>query len=207
MSKKRKSESNGLDEIERTMYTAFSSAANSLSLLYTQAQNQQKLAFQAGERHALEKLYQSILRHQEEGVRMTGADVLVYLQNELDYGGEEASVSPARQLQHHPNLNPHMHFPTPSSQMHNVASGQLVSSQAQRAMNQDQAKNSIFSNALSSPIRRSLQQGGYYSNRRNGSGDSENVGSHGSQSSQNEMNNGDSTMDMHEEGGPNGYYQ
>eukprot|EP01018_Ginkgo_biloba_P014546 Gb_31393 [translate_table: standard] len=56
MAKKRKSENAGLDEAERTMYTSFSNAANSLSQLYTQAQHQQKLAFQAGERHALVRL-------------------------------------------------------------------------------------------------------------------------------------------------------
>ena len=53
MAKKRKSENAGLDEVERTLYTSFCTAANSISQLYTQAQNQQKLSFQAGERHAV----------------------------------------------------------------------------------------------------------------------------------------------------------
>lgn len=53
MAKKRKSENAALDEVERTLYTSFCTAANSISQLYTQAQNQQKLSFQAGERHAV----------------------------------------------------------------------------------------------------------------------------------------------------------
>lgn len=39
------------------MYSAFSSAANSLSQLYTQAMHHQKLSFQAGERHALVRIF------------------------------------------------------------------------------------------------------------------------------------------------------
>jgi len=53
MAKKRKSENAALDEVEKTLYTSFCTAANSISQLYTQAQNQQKIAFQAGERHAV----------------------------------------------------------------------------------------------------------------------------------------------------------
>lgn len=53
MAKKRKSDATRLDEVDRTMYTTFCSAANSLSQLYTQAMNHQRLSFQAGERHAL----------------------------------------------------------------------------------------------------------------------------------------------------------
>lgn len=53
MAKKRKSDATRLDEVDRTMYTTFCSAANSLSQLYTQAMNHQRLCFQAGERHAL----------------------------------------------------------------------------------------------------------------------------------------------------------
>ncbi|KAI9083339.1 hypothetical protein K1719_034705 [Acacia pycnantha] len=53
MVKKRKSTASSLDEVDRTMYASFCSAANSLSQLYTQAMNHQKLSFQAGERHGL----------------------------------------------------------------------------------------------------------------------------------------------------------
>jgi hypothetical protein len=53
MAKKRKSVATSLDEVDRTMYASFCSAANSLSQLYTQAMNHQKFSFQAGERHGL----------------------------------------------------------------------------------------------------------------------------------------------------------
>ncbi|KAK9713859.1 hypothetical protein RND81_06G055300 [Saponaria officinalis] len=80
MGKKRKSIASNLDEVDRTMYATFCSAASSLSQLYTQAMNHQKLSFHAGERHGFEKLYQWILRQQEAGERVTTPDVLTYLQ-------------------------------------------------------------------------------------------------------------------------------
>ncbi|XP_021802837.1 uncharacterized protein LOC110746915, partial [Prunus avium] len=101
MGKKRKSIATSLDEVDRSMYTSFCSAANSLSQLYTQAMNHQKLSFQAGERHALlsfwymdlplifssslhisgkDKIYQWISRQQEGGSRVTTMDIVSYLQ-------------------------------------------------------------------------------------------------------------------------------
>jgi hypothetical protein len=53
MARKRKTDAAPrLDEADRTLYSTFCGAANSLSQLYTQAMAQQKLSFQAGERHA-----------------------------------------------------------------------------------------------------------------------------------------------------------
>ncbi|KAE8655899.1 putative S-acyltransferase [Hibiscus syriacus] len=167
MTKKRKSDATRLDEVDRTMYTSFCSAANSLSQLYTQAMNHQRLSFQAGERHALEKLYQWILRQQEEGSRATTIDIVAYLQNELEYGGEELPMSPRLPLQH-------MHSQTPTqlnSLGAHVSSNPLSSAITGQGVRSgdNQGKNSVFSNALSSPVRRSLQhyhltQGGYNSN-------------------------------------------
>lgn len=162
MAKKRKSENTGLDEVEKTMYTTFCSAANSLSQLYTQAQHQQKLAFQAGERHGLDKLYHWILRGQESGSRATLSDIFSYLQNELDYGGDEVSMSPVSQNQQHNQLS------VTNTQTSSGVVGPAAIGQGPRPVHSDQNKNSVFSNALSSPVRRSLQpfhiaQGGYYS--------------------------------------------
>ncbi|KAI3952660.1 hypothetical protein MKX01_013622 [Papaver californicum] len=155
MGKKRKSIATRLDEVDRTMYSTFCNAANSLSQLYTQAMNQQKLSFQAGERNALEKLYDWIRRQQQEGSRVVTSDILAYLQNELDYGGEELPMSPNLLFpqQHH-----HLTFMNPSIQ---VSSGSLSSAtvgQVSRSGQFDnQVKNTSFSNALSSPVRRSFQ--------------------------------------------------
>ncbi|CAA0839197.1 Uncharacterised conserved protein UCP009193 [Striga hermonthica] len=99
MAKKRKSDATRLDEVDRGIYTAFCSAANNLSQLYSQAMNQQRLSFQAGERHAMEKLYSWILRQQEDGVRVTPGDIVAYVQNELDCAIEE-------QQQQQPTQNP-----------------------------------------------------------------------------------------------------
>ncbi|XP_021274876.1 uncharacterized protein LOC110409750 [Herrania umbratica] len=159
MSKKRKSDASRLDEVERSMYTTFCSAANSLSQLYSQAMNHQRLSFQAGERHALEKLFQWILRQQEEGSRVTTADIVAYLQNGLEYGAEECqhqhpqTVTQVNSLSAPFSTNPI----SPAAMVQGARSGDY------------QAKNSVFSNALSSPVRRSLQhfhsaQGGYHSN-------------------------------------------
>ncbi|GFY80210.1 hypothetical protein Acr_01g0000190 [Actinidia rufa] len=49
MAKKRKSDTR-LDEVDRSMYNSFCTAANSLSQLYTHSMNQQQFSFHAGER-------------------------------------------------------------------------------------------------------------------------------------------------------------
>ncbi|KAF5942554.1 hypothetical protein HYC85_020196 [Camellia sinensis] len=193
MGKKRKSVATSLDEVDRTMYSTFCSAANSLSQLYTQAMNQQKLSFQTGERHGLEKLYQWILRQQEGGSRVNTVDILTYLQTELDYCGEEPSVSPRA-----PPQNPHS-----QSTMHSTNSGFLVSSGSSGAPNaaqgfqtehsEQQPKNYVFSNALSSPVRRSLQNYHIAQGFRN---NEPNFVQQQNRDS-NSLNSNDSSMDMH----------
>lgn len=182
-----------LDEVDRTMYSTFCSAANSLSQLYTQAMNQQKLSFQTGERHGLEKLYQWILRQQEGGSRVNTVDILTYLQTELDYCGEEPSVSPRAPPQNHHS----------QSTMHSTNSGFLVSSGSSGAPNaaqgfqtehsEQQPKNYVFSNALSSPVRRSLQNYHIAQGFRNNEPNFVQPQNRDS----NSLNSNDSSMDMH----------
>ncbi|KAK2970907.1 hypothetical protein RJ640_012521 [Escallonia rubra] len=162
MAKKRKSDAIRLDEVDRTMYTTFCSAANSLSQLYTQAMHQQRLSFQAGERHSLDSLYNWILRQQESGSRVTSGDITAYLETELEFGTEESPVPPRLPFQHQHTAN--SGIPVSSN-----LSGSATAGQGLRSGHSDyQSKNSsVFSNALSSPVRRSLQhyqlaQGGYY---------------------------------------------
>ncbi|KAF7129794.1 hypothetical protein RHSIM_Rhsim10G0147500 [Rhododendron simsii] len=160
MAKKRKSDATRLEEVDRTMYTSFCSAANSLSQLYTQSMNQQRLSFQAGERHGLEKLYEWILRQQESGTRVNTIDVVTYLQNELEYGLEE-----------HQHPQTAMHLANTSFPVSSTSFGPTTAAQGPRSAHFDhhQPKTSVFSNALSSPVRRSLQQchlpqGNYFAN-------------------------------------------
>ncbi|XP_061344809.1 uncharacterized protein LOC133290695 [Gastrolobium bilobum] len=156
MAKKRKSVATRLDEVDRTMYSTFCSTANSLSHLYTHAMNQQKLSFQAGERHALEKMYQWILRQQQEGSRVSTIDIVAHLQNELEYGAEESPMSP-RQPIHQQNSQTAIHTNFGASIPPNAFGTTFVGQGIRTGQHDQQAKNSVFSNALSSPIRRSLQ--------------------------------------------------
>ncbi|KAK7318509.1 hypothetical protein RJT34_03211 [Clitoria ternatea] len=201
MAKKRKSVATRLDEVDRTMYSTFCSTANSLSHLYTHAMNQQKLSFQAGERHALEKLYQWIVRQQQEGSRVTSIDIATHLQNELEYGAEEPPVSP-RQPQ---NSQPAMHTNFGASIPTNAFGATVIGQGIRTGQPDQQAKNSVFSNALSSPIRRSLQpyhlaQGSFPSSNimssGNGNRNSEMNYSSGVNRDTNSSNSSD-CMDMH----------
>ncbi|KAG9140233.1 hypothetical protein Leryth_014680 [Lithospermum erythrorhizon] len=205
MGKKRKSLATSLDEVDRGMYSTFCSAANSISQLYTHSMNQQKLSFQAGERHALEKLYQFILRQQEGGPRVTTADIINYVQTELDYQGEEPAMSPRPPTQ---NQNPQqMHFINPGFLATSGSSGVLSAGHGPRSDPcEQQPRNNVFSNALSSPVRRSLQnyhisQEGYFSNNvqpsnviRNNEG---NFTSNQNSDSNPVNSTNDSSMDMH----------
>ncbi|KAL9323855.1 hypothetical protein ACSQ67_008712 [Phaseolus vulgaris] len=168
MAKKRKSITTSLDEVDRTLYASFCTAANSLSQLYTHTMNHQKFSFNAGERQSLEKVYQWIWRQQEGGSRVGTVDVLNYIQSELDYC-EEPSMSPRAPLQHHQS-QPTMHVPSLGFPVISASFGQTIAAQGLRAEpGENQPKNCVFSNALSSPIRQSLQhyqisEGGCYSN-------------------------------------------
>ncbi|KAH7652010.1 STAT transcription factor coiled coil domain-containing protein [Dioscorea alata] len=166
MPKKRKSDASRLDESDRTMYSTFRSAANSLSFLYTQAMHHQKLSFQAGHRHALEKLYQWILRQHEEGSRVSVADIVAHLQNEIEYGGED--ITSPRSSPQHQLFQTVPHYTNASAQMASGFLGQQQAGPAPRTNTvSDQAKNLLFSSTPYSPIHRNLQtyhhaQGGEY---------------------------------------------
>lgn len=212
MAKKRKSIGTSLDEVDRTMYTSFCSAANSLSQLYTQAMNHQKLSFQAGERHGYEKLYQWILRQQEAGGRVGTVDVLTYLQNELDYCGDEPSMSPRAPVLHHHSQSP-ANFPN-AGFLVSGPSAQVPAAQAPRSDQYDnQTKNSVFSNALSSPVRRTLQhyqlaQGVYCPSGGPPPGNAarSNEGNYANNQNR-DSNSNDSSMDMHQDSpGPESNY-
>ncbi|GJN38356.1 hypothetical protein PR202_gb27391 [Eleusine coracana subsp. coracana] len=149
MARKRKTDAAPrLDEADRTLYSTFCSAANSLSQLYSQATVQQKQSFHAGELHALEKLHQWIVRKYEEESRLTVADIMTHIQHEMDYGGSDANVG---------TRGPP--YPQVAGQFGNSNSQfSAAGASAPRALNSEQPKGtSIFSNALTSPVRRSLQ--------------------------------------------------
>lgn len=90
---------------------------------------------------------------------------MVMMQNELDYSGEEPSMSPRTPHQH--QTSQPIPFTNSSFLVSSGSSGLTATGQGTRSEHCDQQpKNTVFSNALSSPIRRSLQnyhitQGGY----------------------------------------------
>ncbi|XP_015059498.1 uncharacterized protein LOC107005420 [Solanum pennellii] len=200
MGKKRKSLASSLDEVDRTMYSTFCSAANSLSQLYTQAMNQQKLSFLSGERHGMEKLYQWILRQQEGGSRVTTVDIMNYLQSELDYNGEDQSMSPRPLPQHSQPL----HLANSGFHVSPGPVGVAAPGHGLRSDHDQQPKNNVFSNALSSPVRRSLQnyhiaQGSHFANNAqppNATRHNETNSQHPNRDS-NGYNSVDASMDMH----------
>ncbi|TXG60469.1 hypothetical protein EZV62_015042 [Acer yangbiense] len=139
----------------------------------------------------IEKLYQWILRQQEEGSRVSTVDIVTYLQNELEYGAEEPPMSPRLPIQHqHSQTTPVASNPyVPAAVGPGVRSGQP----------DHQPKNSVFSNALSSPVRRSLQhyhltQGGYQMPSGNGP---RNIEPHNNAHPQNSNSPSSESMDMH----------
>eukprot|EP00256_Glycine_max_P065158 XP_025979753.1 uncharacterized protein LOC100801119 isoform X1 [Glycine max] len=191
MAKKRKSISTSLDEVDRTIYSSFSSAANSLSHLYTLSMNHQKLSFQAGERHSLEKLYQWVWRQQESGSRVATVDILSYIQqNELDYCGEEPCMSPRAPL-HQQQSQPVMQVTTGAGfPVTTGFSGQTIVGQEVRPEHCDnQSKNSMFSNALSNPVRQIGEGGNHPSGLSMGNGNQSTDSA--------AFSSNDSAMDMH----------
>ncbi|EMS62206.1 hypothetical protein TRIUR3_09092 [Triticum urartu] len=202
--KKRKAEAARLDETDRAMYGAFRGAANSLSQLYTLAMGGQKLSFQAGERHAMpcwvivlnprpwlqqpcheEKLYEWILRQHENGLRLTVGDIASHVQHEIQYGGDNPLASPRSQYASQ-STHATVHMPNTSNQQPSASLFALGNPGL------TQPKNSaVFSNALSSPVRRGLQpyhldhggDAGYFAN--------------GLAREPNPTASNDSSMDMH----------
>ncbi|KAJ8492989.1 hypothetical protein OPV22_014710 [Ensete ventricosum] len=211
MARKRKTEATRLDEVDRTLYSTFCSAANSLSQLYTQAMNQQKISYQAGERHAMEKLYEWILRKHEEGGRVTVADIVTHIQSEMDYAGEDALVSPRSSPFQHQST---MHVTNSGTQPTYGIFGQPMAGLAPRIGHFDQAKSSVFSNALSSPVRRSLQPyhiaqgGGFYGNGVLPTGNAESRSHHDPNENRgtNSLGSNDSSMDIHTDSLPHESY-
>uniref|UniRef100_A0A7N0TS13 Uncharacterized protein n=1 Tax=Kalanchoe fedtschenkoi TaxID=63787 RepID=A0A7N0TS13_KALFE len=96
-----------------------------------------------------EKLYQWILTQEEERPRVTPVDILAYLQNAIE---EDPPASP--------RLPPHQH-PQVAMQLNNLSAPITVATavgQGTRSGHLDQqAKNSIFSNSLSTTVCRNLQ--------------------------------------------------
>nr|CAB3473427.1 unnamed protein product [Digitaria exilis] len=201
MARKRKTDAAPrLDEADRTLYSTFCGAANSLSQLYTQAMAQQKLSFQAGERHAF--VCTPSLRPIPISLPPKFCLLVFGLSHEMDYGGTDAHVSP--RVHQHPQIaNPFTNSVAPPA---SGVYGQTAAGLAPRPSLSDQSKNTIFSNALSSPVRRSLQNYHLAQGAGNGGRNSE-PNSAGANRETNSASSNDTSMDMVSDSAGNEFYQ
>ncbi|KAG4908006.1 hypothetical protein JHK86_056490 [Glycine max] len=132
MAKKRKSIATSLHELDRTIYSSFSSAANSKRV----DQELQLLIYSATFR-----CWATL--------------------NELDYCGEEPCMSP-RAPQHQQQSQPVMQVTGSGFPVTSGFSGQTIVGQGLRSEHCDkQSKNYVFSNASSNPVRQ-IGEGGYH---------------------------------------------
>ena len=133
---------------------------------------------------------------------------LIPVQNELDYCGEEPSMSPRVPVQHQYS-QPVTNFMNSGFPISSGSSCPTTAVQGIRSEHCDQqSKNSVFSNALSSPVRQSLQhyhitRGGYCPNGGlplgNGARNNEPtiINNQSRDSSALNLSSNDSAMDMH----------
>jgi hypothetical protein len=118
----------------------------------------------------------------------------------MDYGGTDAHVSP-RVHQH--AANP---FTNSIVQPTTCLYGQTTSGLAPRPSLSDQSKNTMFSNAISSPVRRNLQNYHLTHGTGNGGQNTE-ANPAGANQEANPTSSNDTTMDMVSDSGGNGFYQ
>ena len=128
--------------------------------------------------------------------------LLFLLQHEIDYGGTDAHVSP--RVHQHPQIaNPFTNSVVPPG---TGLYGQSAAGFAPRPSITDQSKNTIFSNALSSPVRRSLQNYHITQGAGNGGRNAE-ANLAGANRETNSASSNDTSMDMVSDSAGNEFYQ
>ena len=127
--------------------------------------------------------------------------LLFLLQHEIDYGGTDAHVSP--RVHQHPQIaNPFTNSVVPPG---TGLYGQSAAGFAPRPSITDQSKNTIFSNALSSPVRRSLQNYHITQGAGNGGRNAE-ANLAGANRETNSASSNDTSMDMVSDSAGNEFY-
>ncbi|XP_051223452.1 uncharacterized protein [Lolium perenne] len=138
------------EEAEAEVHQAFRRAANALSQLYAQGVASQKANFRDGERSAMETVLQWISSQHEEA-SVSAADVLAYVQDEIERRGGMAG-SPQHSSPQPANDSPSADIQTNTSPFGNVAAA-LDSHQWQT----DQTRTASISNAFPSPLQQNFQ--------------------------------------------------
>ncbi|KAM3328729.1 hypothetical protein ACQJBY_026080 [Aegilops geniculata] len=132
------------DEAEAEVHHTFRGAANALSQLYAQAVANQKASFIAGERHAMERTHRWISSQHEEASGVSVADVLAYLQNEIESRGGMAGSS------QHPTPQPAYGLPSANVQINSFSFGNVAAALDSRLYQTD-PRTAGISNAFSNP--------------------------------------------------------
>ncbi|XP_048562192.1 uncharacterized protein LOC125542992 [Triticum urartu] len=133
------------DDAEAEVHHTFRGAANALSQLYAQAVANQKASFIAGERHAMERTHRWISSQHEEASGVSVADVLAYLQNEIESRGGMAGSS------QHPTPQPAYGLPSANVQINSFSFGNVAAALDSQLYQTDQTRTAGISNVFSSP--------------------------------------------------------
>ncbi|KAF8663174.1 hypothetical protein HU200_055775 [Digitaria exilis] len=131
------------EEVEEEMHLAFRGAANALSQVYTHAVAHQKASFLAGERRAMDNIYQWLASQHEEASEVPVAAVLAYLQNEIEHRTEEPIASPQN-----PGPQPAYNFPAANVHCNPFSFGNIAAALESHTDETVQTRNAGISNAL-----------------------------------------------------------
>ncbi|PUZ58364.1 hypothetical protein GQ55_5G503900 [Panicum hallii var. hallii] len=138
-------------EAEEEMHLAFRGAANALSQVYTHAVAHQKASFLAGERRAMEHIYQWLSSQHEEATEVPVAAVLTFLQNEIEHRTEESLASPQ-----HPGPQPAYNVAAANAHSNPFSFGNIAAALDCRMDETDLTRNAGISNALPCPLQQNF---------------------------------------------------
>uniref|UniRef100_A0A0E0BY90 Holocarboxylase synthetase n=1 Tax=Oryza meridionalis TaxID=40149 RepID=A0A0E0BY90_9ORYZ len=167
--KKRRPEEEEAAGTEEEMHLAFRGAANALSQVYGQAVAAQEKSFRAGERRAMENVYRWICSKHQEGLEVSVADLvaflqvicvcgsnpclmlLFYTQTEIEHRAGEVPGS----LQH-TSAQPACQFPSANVQSNSFSFGNVTDALNSHTAQTGQTQTAGVLNAPPNPLRQNL---------------------------------------------------
>uniref|UniRef100_A0A0E0JEX7 Holocarboxylase synthetase n=1 Tax=Oryza punctata TaxID=4537 RepID=A0A0E0JEX7_ORYPU len=138
-------------EVEEEMHLAFRGAANALSQVYGQAMAAQEKSFLAGELRAMESVYLWVCSKHQEGLEVSVADLVAFLQTEIEHRAGEVLGS----LQH-TSAQPACHFPSANVQSNSFSFGNVADALNSHTAQTGQTQTAGMLNALHNPSRQNL---------------------------------------------------
>ncbi|BAS70742.1 uncharacterized LOC9272136 [Oryza sativa Japonica Group] len=149
--KKRRPEEEEAAGAEEEMHLAFRGAANALSQVYGQAVAAQEKSFRAGERRAMENVYRWICSKHQEGLEVSVADLVAFLQTEIEHRAGEVPGS----LQH-TSAQPACQFPSANIQSNSFSFGNVTDALNSHTAQTGQTQTAGVLNAPPNPLRQNL---------------------------------------------------